>query len=99
MTIHKSQGLSLKNAIIDVGNTIFNVGQIYVALSRVTELRGLHLINFDPHSVKASSSAIKEYNRLRKNYRSDLPTIPIPDTRWQKVCDMIWAVEEHSIQI
>ncbi|XP_074098875.1 ATP-dependent DNA helicase pif1-like [Cotesia typhae] len=99
VTIHKSQGLSLKNAIIEAGNTIFNVGQIYVALSRVTELRGLHLINFDPHFVKASSSAIKEYNRLRKIYRSDLPTIPIPDTRWQKVWDMIWAVEEHSIQI
>ncbi|XP_074099923.1 ATP-dependent DNA helicase PIF1-like [Cotesia typhae] len=30
---------------------------------------------------------------------SDLPTIPIPNTRWQKVWDMIWAVEEHSIQI
>ncbi|XP_074111642.1 uncharacterized protein LOC141535587 [Cotesia typhae] len=99
VTIHKSQGLSLKNAIIEAGNTIFNVGQIYVGLSRIAELRGLHLINFDPHSVKASSLAIKEYNRLRKIYRSDLPTIPIPNTRWQKVWDMIWAVEEHSIQI
>ncbi|XP_066596834.1 uncharacterized protein [Prorops nasuta] len=53
MTIHKSQGLSLKNAIVDVGNSIFTCGQTYIALSRVTALEGLHIINYDPASVKA----------------------------------------------
>ncbi|XP_057335389.1 ATP-dependent DNA helicase PIF1-like [Microplitis mediator] len=89
VTIHKSQGLSLKNAIIEAGNSIFNVGQIYVALSRVTELGGLHLINFDPHSVKANLLAIEEFNRLRKIYRSDLPPIPVSSRRWHKVWDLI----------
>ncbi|KAL6419567.1 hypothetical protein ACFW04_011327 [Cataglyphis niger] len=33
MTIHKNQGLSLKYAIIEAGNSIFSCGQIYVAFS------------------------------------------------------------------
>ncbi|KYN13600.1 DNA repair and recombination protein pif1, mitochondrial, partial [Trachymyrmex cornetzi] len=65
ITIHKSQGLSLQNAVMDLGNNVFSYGQAYVALSRVTSLDGLHLINFDPSSVFASEKAIIEYNRLK----------------------------------
>jgi len=36
ITIHKSQGLSLQNAIMDIGNSVFSCSQIYVALSRVS---------------------------------------------------------------
>ncbi|XP_008554360.1 uncharacterized protein LOC103576096 [Microplitis demolitor] len=97
VTIYKSQGLSLNNAIINAGNTIFNVGQSYVAFSRVTKLEGLHLINFDPHSIKANSALIEEYNRSRKFYRSDLPAIPISGKRWSKVWDLIWGIEDYSI--
>ncbi|XP_066590648.1 ATP-dependent DNA helicase PIF1-like [Prorops nasuta] len=64
MTVHKSQGISLQTAVVDVGNSIFTCGQAYVALSRVTILEGLHIINYDPASVKASKLAIIEYNRL-----------------------------------
>lgn len=39
ITIHKSQGLSLQNAVMDIENSVFKCGQIYVALSRVTSLR------------------------------------------------------------
>ncbi|XP_014299180.2 uncharacterized protein LOC103578710 [Microplitis demolitor] len=98
VTIHKSQGLSLKNAIIEAGNSIFNVGQIYVALSRVTELNGLHLINFDPYSVKANLAAIQEYNRLKKTFRPNLPEILVSNKRWHKVWDLIWAVEEQFVE-
>jgi len=49
--IHKSQGLSLQNAIMDKGNSIFNCGQVYVALSRVTSLEELYLINYNPSSI------------------------------------------------
>jgi len=43
ITIHKSQRLSLQNAIMNIGNSVFSCGQVYVALSRVTSLDGLHL--------------------------------------------------------
>ena len=36
ITIRKSQGLSLKSAVIDAGPDAFGFGVMYVALSRVT---------------------------------------------------------------
>lgn len=42
MTVHKSQGMSLDSAIIDLGRS-FEFGQGYVALSRVKSLSGLFL--------------------------------------------------------
>ena len=35
LTIHKSQGLTFENAIIDIGTGAFAGGQTYVALSRL----------------------------------------------------------------
>jgi len=49
ITIHKSQGLSLQDVIMDIDNSVFNCDQVYVALFRITSLDGLHLINFDPY--------------------------------------------------
>lgn len=42
ITIHKSQGLTFKKAIIDAGDS-FSPGQVYVALSRMTDLSGMVL--------------------------------------------------------
>jgi len=61
ITIHKNQGLSLQNAVIDIGNSVFSCGHVYFALSRVTFLDGLHLINFDLSSVFVSEEAIIKY--------------------------------------
>ena len=65
MTIHKSQGLSLKCVLADVGKSVFSPGMAYVCLSRVTSLDGLHLLNLSVLKIKASKSEIKEYVRLR----------------------------------
>ena len=43
ITIHKSQGQTFKNVIIDMGYGAFAHGQTYVALSRCTSLKGLIL--------------------------------------------------------
>ena len=56
-----------------------------MALSRVTSLDGLHLINFDPRSVKALDSAILEYNRLRIQYRPTLERFSVTKQRSKKV--------------
>ncbi|KAL6433602.1 hypothetical protein ACFW04_006589 [Cataglyphis niger] len=56
ITIHKSQGLSLQSAVMDIGNSVFNCGQVYVILSRVTSLKELHFINYEPSSVIASTT-------------------------------------------
>lgn len=43
VTIHKSQGKTFENVIIDVGRGTFAHGQMYVALSRCTTLGGIVL--------------------------------------------------------
>lgn len=43
VTIHKSQGKTYDQAIIDLGTRTFATGQTYVALSRITSLDGLYL--------------------------------------------------------
>ncbi len=42
-TIHKCQGMTLDNAIIDLGSRAFATGQVYVALSRCRALSGISL--------------------------------------------------------
>ncbi len=43
MTIHKSQGQTFSNMLVDLGNGIFENGQLYVALSRIKTINGLYL--------------------------------------------------------
>lgn len=50
ITVHKSQGMSLDEAVIDVSKA-FAPGMGYVALSRVRSLDGLHLLGFSRHSL------------------------------------------------
>lgn len=78
ITIHKSQGLSLDCAIVDLSSKVFAPGMAYVAMSRVRSLSGLHLVSFDPASIKVSHSSLEEYNRLRSAYRPDLAQYSIP---------------------
>jgi ATP-dependent exoDNAse (exonuclease V) alpha subunit len=44
VTIHKSQGKTFENVVIDIGRGAFAHGQTYVALSRCTSLEGIVLI-------------------------------------------------------
>ena len=69
-TIHKVQGLTLKNVVISfdlLKQPFFNYGQIYVALSRSTALQGLHILgNIEMKHIKANPKVDKEYERLRE---------------------------------
>lgn len=60
ITIHKAQGLTLENAIIDIGSNIFAYGQTYVALSRLKSLEGLYLTSFDYSKIKCNP-LVKEF--------------------------------------
>ena len=51
MTIHKSQGMSMDGAVIDLSRA-FEYGQGYVALSRVRRLSGLHLLGFNERALQ-----------------------------------------------
>ncbi len=53
LTIHKSQGATLDCALIDVGPSVFEYGQAYVALSRVRNLEGLYIFDICPRAFRA----------------------------------------------
>ncbi|MDI3318575.1 helix-turn-helix domain-containing protein [Pinibacter soli] len=58
ITIHKSQGLTFNKAIIDAGAS-FAPGQVYVALSRLTNLEGLILFSrIQPHAISTDERVI-----------------------------------------
>lgn len=50
MTVHKSQGMSLDAAVMDLSGA-FEYGQGYVALSRVRTLEGLYLLGFNERAL------------------------------------------------
>lgn len=61
VTIHKSQGMTLENAVIDLGRGAFTSGQTYVALSRIRTLDGLGLIRNIRASDIIVDKEIKEF--------------------------------------
>lgn len=65
ITVHKSQGMSLDAAQIDLGRA-FEFGQGYVALSRVRTLAGLSLLGFNANALMVHPKVMQEDARLRK---------------------------------
>ena len=64
LTIHKIQGATLDLAEIDVGNSVFEYGQTYVALSRVKSLNGLYLSAFEPEKIQTNPIVIEFYKSI-----------------------------------
>jgi hypothetical protein len=59
ITIHKSQGLTFDDVVIDAGSS-FAAGQVYVALSRCRTLDGITLLShITPNSVQSDSRILK----------------------------------------
>ena len=54
-TIHKVQGLTLDEIVVDMRGGRFSPGQAHVAFSRLKSLQGLHILNFNAASIKKSS--------------------------------------------
>lgn len=64
ITVHKSQGMTLDSAIINLKG-VFEYGQAYVALSRVKEIENLFVKNITKASFKAHPDALEFYRELK----------------------------------
>lgn len=73
ITVHKSQGMSLDAASVDLSNA-FEYGQGYVAISRVRSLAGLHIRGINERAFATHPRVVeqdKEFRRL-----SESPNLP-----------------------
>lgn len=65
MTIHKSQGMSLDAAVMDL-RQVFEFGQGYVALSRVRRFSGLFLLGYNKQSLRVHPTVLEEDRYFRQ---------------------------------
>ena len=78
MTVHKSQGMSLDAAHMDLSDT-FEYGQGYVALSRVRTLAGLSLSGLNARALEVHPEILakdSEFREQSENARSSFSKIP-----------------------
>lgn len=77
ITVHKSQGMTLEKAVIDLSKT-FEMGQGYVALSRVKDLNGLRLLGYNNISLETDGlvkMADKRFKELSQKALKDLKKV------------------------
>ncbi len=67
LTVHKSQGLTFNNVIIDFAGGAFSSGQTYVALSRCTTLEGIKLLKPLSERDIIVNNAILNFSRQFNN--------------------------------
>ena len=65
ITVHKSQGMNLDEAIMDLTG-VFEYGQGYVALSRVKRFSGLYLIGWNPRAFQVHPDVLEKDESFRK---------------------------------
>src|SRR3989339_2248833 len=64
ITVHKSQGMSLDEAVMDLSQ-VFEFGQGYVALSRVRRLSGLYLLGFNARTFQVHPEILAKDESFR----------------------------------
>ena len=69
LTVHKSQGMTLDGAEIDLSKT-FEIGQGYVALSRIRSIQGLRLLGINDIALMVDRMVLENDKKFQKD--SDL---------------------------
>ncbi|MFH1188346.1 MAG: PIF1 family DEAD/DEAH box helicase [bacterium] len=64
ITVHKSQGMSLDEAVMDLSE-VFEFGQGYVALSRVKKLSGVHILGWNEKAFQVHPEILAIDERFR----------------------------------
>jgi hypothetical protein len=83
ITVHKSQGMSLDEAVMDLSE-VFEYGQGYVALSRVRRLSGVHLIGWNQRAFQVHPDILakdKEFRAVSQMFEQGLQAMQPADLK------------------
>lgn len=80
MTIHKSQGMSLDAAVMDLSQ-VFEFGQGYVALSRVRRFSGLYLLGYNAQALRVHPQVAEEDSFFREQSEKENATLELMDKK------------------
>ena len=65
-TIHEVQGMTVNDIVVSMKGKLMP-GQAYVSLSRVKQLAGLYIKQFDERKIRANEKVEKHMNSMRNN--------------------------------
>lgn len=100
ITVHKSQGMTLDTAEIDLSKT-FERGQGYVALSRLKSIEGLRLKGFNVRAMEVdplASKADKRFRELSLMAEQDIQTKPVEQLAKQFIIKCGGLADEEDIK-
>ena len=99
ITVHKSQGMTLENAVMDLSRS-FEPGQGYVALSRVKTWKGLFLTGANETTFQVEPLALKADVRFKELSKLSEDKIPSnPETlkeQWASFIEKCEGVDPNS---
>ena len=94
ITIHKSQGLTFEKAVIDAGYA-FAAGQVYVALSRCTNINGLFLMTqISPNAIMSDARIVdftENYLSREEDLQQQLPFQKMEYAKKQLIKAFEWS--------
>jgi hypothetical protein len=85
ITIHKSQGLTFEKAIIDAGEA-FAPGQVYVALSRCTNMEGIILKSAIRKNNLISDPRIVEFENYLQPEEQQAASLTLAKAQYERDC-------------
>lgn len=87
ITVHKSQGMSMDAAVMDLSQ-VFEFGQGYVALSRIRRLSGLYLLGINEHALKVSPEVLEKDIDFKKKSEEAINVFgKLSTEELKKMCD------------
>ena len=90
LTVHKSQGLTFNNVVIDFVGGAFTSGQAYVALSRCTSMEGITLLKPLTERDIIVSLAVVDFSRQFNNQQI------LNDAMEQERCNQLYRRAVHA---